>query len=162
MLTFVVAYYLYLKQKVLLNEMHEINFGCTRHYSTNHCLLFNRLCKINNKLVQFYEEVYEYSPFMRRTLSIYFMCSMIVVSCCTFMLLMTDSAIQFKILFFLIDTMHIVFLSVVIYFCSKMPTGQHSMSMQYYTFITSIIRKQYKNIFCLIKVIHLYCCINYN
>ena len=151
MFTLVVVYYLNLKQKFLMQRVKLINSLCFESKQN----LQNLFCKLqanNRKYIRLFEEVSEYKPFFERCLTIYLTSSMLVISCCTYMLFMTDSALQYKILFTLIDTVHIVFISLVIYFCSKLPSGHSSMSNQYYYFLYNKIRKQNSEFNHLFKV----------
>lgn len=150
MFTFVVSYYLNLKQKHLLHKMHQIN----QSIETNSRSVFFKVLQINKKFVDFTKELSLYNPYIRRCLSVYCITFMSVVSCCTFMLLMTKSAIEFKILFFVIDSVHIILLALVIYFCSKLPSGQCLISKQSYNTLSSMITKQCYDHRYIFKVIY--------
>lgn len=155
MLTFVVAHYLYLKQNLFIRKITEINFWSKQKQETKRIkfiVLFYKFKEINKKFVEHLEEVSEYNQFIRRSLTIYCVCSTLVISCSTFVLVMTDSAIQFKLLFTLVDIAHIFALSLVIRFCSRLPSGMDQMSIQNYNFLSYAIHKRRIDYCNLLKV----------
>ena len=115
-------------------------------------VLLNEFNQINKKIVHFSKEISTYKPFICRCLSVYLICTMGVISLCTYILLMTKTAIQFKIMFSLVNFGHLISLSSVIYFSSRLPSNQYLMSNKCYKFLSKVTQKRHLYPRLLIKV----------
>lgn len=154
-LAFIISYYLKIKQQKLLTKMQRINGiiynapRCGKHRMYSFFWKFDR---INCEYVRFYREVSDYNPHIKRALSVYMTSAIMVVSFCSFMLFLSNSTIELKFLFFQINNIHILFLSLTVFFCSKIPSGHFAMSHQYYTFHSCASQNKNLEWFHLLKV----------